>query len=244
MSKQESDVDSLPRTNSYPLWVFYLSFAIIAVEVITLITSNLWEGAAPDWTSEILDKRRELLALAAAVTLLLALILAFRPAGLAKYAALASGVISFAAAASVKIEEPVTVGAMLGLIFPLYIVYFPVIRFPQTWAIFIDCLVVSGFLSLVVMVVMLSIPLLQIKLFVAGFHSFGSFLFWSMVIGSFMTITIILANLALQMMGQWYFQHPDTKLHRTIQFTKSSYNKAIARQKGNRAARRRASRGK
>ena len=244
MARQESDVDSSQSTNSYPIWVFYLSFFIIAVEVATLITSTMWEAAAPEWSTEIFDKKREMLALAAAVTLLLALILAFRPAGLAKYAAIGSGVISFAAAASVEVEQPVTAGAMLGLIFPFYIVYIPVIRFPETWAIFIDCLVISGFFALVVMVVMLSIPLLEIKVFVAGFRTFGSFLFWSMVIGSFMTVIIILVKLFLQMMGEWYCQHPDAKLHKTIKWAKSSYKRVISRQNSDRAARRRAARGK
>ena len=244
MPTEDINLDSSENANSYPVWVFYLSFAIIAVEVIALIASSVWESEAPKGTTEILEMRREMLALAAAVTLLLALMLAFRPAGLAKYAALGSGVISFAAAASVEVEQPVTAGAMLGLIFPFYIIYIPVIRFPNTWVIFIDCLVISGFFALVVMVVMLSIPLLEIKLFVAGFRTFGSFLFWSMVIGSFMTAIIILVKLVLQIMGQWYSQNPDTKLHKSINWTRSRYKKVIPRHTSNRAARRRATRGK
>ena len=244
MSKQESDVDYSQSINNYPIWVFYLSFSIIAVEVATLITSNVWAAAAPEWSTEIFDKKRELLALAAAVTLLLALMLAFRPAGLAKYAALGSGVISFAAAASFEVEQPTTAAAMLGLISPFYIVYFPVIRFPQTWPVFIHCCTITGFFSLATMVVMLSIPLLQIRIFLAEFNSFVSFLVWSAGVGIMMTSSIIVTNLFIQLTGQWYENHSNSLLHKTIRSISRRFKRTMARQQGNRSARRRATRDK
>ena len=121
MSAKNSQSPENVQNNDYPMPAFYVSFGIIFLLGSTLITSPVWESIAPSWAEEAIKNKSNLLAMSAAMTMLLALILTIRPTGLAKYAAIGSGLLSFAAAISFDIEEIATALVMLLFVSPIYI---------------------------------------------------------------------------------------------------------------------------
>ena len=182
---------------------FIIAFVIIFLESAVLVTSPVWEGSAPEWAKSIITQRNHLLATAAAVTLLLALIMAWNPAGLPKYVTLGSGVLSLAAALhSIDIDSLITGLAFLSFASPIFIVMIPTIRWPERG---IDWLPLFGmvlFISLATLSAILGVPPLTESIIGIGVNSvgdviiasiFAGVLFCAGTIGLRFTVSIIIA---------------------------------------------------
>jgi len=101
------------------------------------------------------------LATAAAVTMLLALLLAWNPSELPKYATLGSAVLSLAATLhSINMDNLITGLAFLSLASPIYIVTIPTIRWPERGADWMALFGMSWFISIASVSAILGVPAL------------------------------------------------------------------------------------
>lgn len=160
MEDQQPTITRNPASTEQKLG-FIFAFMIIFLESAVLITAPVWEGEAPAWAKEIISQRGHFLATAAAVTMLLALLLAWNPSGLPKYATLSSAMLSLAAALhSIDMNNLITGLAFLSLASPIYIVITPTIRWPESGADWLILFGMSGFISITGISAVLGIPLL------------------------------------------------------------------------------------
>lgn len=220
-----------------------MAFTIIFLEVITLVSSNVWEDSAPTWTREIIDNRAEMLSVSAAITILMSLILAIGPGGLAKYAAVGGGTISFAAAAnSIEIESLHTALIVFALIAPIYLVSFPILRFSKDIANLTNILGLLAFFSLLLLtaIMSVSISLERVIVPISG-HSKGDLvtglIFWSVAISALIVACLIIFNLFVQLMGDWNDEYG--WLPKIRQAFRTLFEKVWWKGSSNRAARRR-----
>ena len=161
MSTRKPQSHDETQKDDYPMPVFYASFGIIFLLATVLITSPVWESLAPSWIEETIKNKSRFLAMSAAMTMLLALILTIRPAGLAKYAAVGSGLLSFASAISFDIAELTTALVMLAFMSPIYIFALcQLVRAGENvhWVSF--CALVF-YCSISIMVMLLTVPVLR-----------------------------------------------------------------------------------
>ena len=244
MPRPAPDSDEAVRANEYPGWVFYVSFALIVFEALTLVTSTVWQPRAPSWAHEILDKRGELLAVAAAITMLLALILTFRPTGLAKYAAIGSGLLSFAAAAnSIEIKTVHTALALFGIVLPIYVLSFPSLKWPEGWYGWLQYLSVMYFFSLLTLMVMISIKPVRDQVVSAGVDELSDLVILSVSGGILVTMLMIGSNLMAELTVGIYSDHVAPIVNKKLSFFSGAAGSLWPRRRRNRASRRRDRRG-
>ena len=161
MANQQSSITRNPRSTEQGVW-FILAFAVIFLESAMLVTSPVWEDSASEWAKNIIAQRNHLLATSAAVTMLLALLMAWNPSGLPKYATLGSGVLSLAAALhSIDIDNLITGLAFLSFALPIYVVIIPTIRWPEHGTHWLPMFGMVLFISLATLSAILGVPPLE-----------------------------------------------------------------------------------
>lgn len=240
MSGQPRDAEDSVRANVYPGWVFYVSFGLILVEGLALVTSTVWHPHAPSWANEIVEKKGELLAVAAAITTLMVLILTFRPTGLARYAAIGSGLLSFAAATnSFEIANVETALALFAVILPIYIVSFPSASWPHGWFEWLRYLSVMYLFSLLTLIILISIQPIRDRIIDAGARDVSDFIAFSVVAGILVTMLILGANGTVSLVVHGYNVHLSQRVLAVAGTFRRSIQRISPRRGRNRAARRR-----
>ena len=190
MANNKQSIPRNPLITEQAVW-FVIAFAVIFLESAVLVTSPVWEGSAPEWAKSIISQRNHLLATAAAVTMLLALLMAWNPSGLPKYATLGSGVLSLAAALhSIDIDSLITGLAFLSFASPMYVVMIPTIRWPEHKVDWFPLFGIALFLSLATLSAILGIPPLE-TIIAIGFDSIGDVILVSVFVGILFCTSII-----------------------------------------------------
>ena len=240
MPRRPPGAENSVRVDVYPGWVFYVSFGLISFEAVALVTSTIWYQLAPVWADDILEKKGELLAVAAAITTLLVLILTFRPTGLARYAAIGSGLLSFAAAAnSFEIATVETALALFAVILPIYIVAFPSASWPRGGFEWLRYLSVMYFFSLLTLIILISIQPIRDRIIDAGARDVSDFIVFSVAGGILVTMSILGANLTVSLVVHGYSVHLSQRVLAVAGTFRRSIQRIGPRRVRNRAARRR-----
>ena len=202
MAKQPSEPPARTTRSTYRKGVFVTAFIFLWLESLILVTSTAWEGYAPCWANPILDKSGPLLGVAAAVALLLSLLWAWNPTGLARYATLSSGVLSFAAAThSLELgPNDLPLGlALLGLALPLCVIMLPNLRWPESKADLWLLLPPVPFIAITTMSIILGIePVTKIAV-EAGIRGLGGLVTVALATGVVSICGIIIIRRAIQL---------------------------------------------
>lgn len=190
--------------STYQKAVFVIAFVILFSESAILMVSVLWDNAAPQWASPILEQRGTLLGVAAAIALLLSLLLAWNPTGPAKYATLSSGVLGFAAATYSLEPNDLSLGlALLSLALPLFVIMLPNLRWPESKDGWVALLSPALFFVTAAMFTMLGIkPVTEAVVVAGGIRGLGGLVATAVIVGIGITFVIIVLQLAVQATAQ------------------------------------------
>lgn len=186
---------------------FFGAFVLLWLESAILITSTVWENYVPppQWAEPILEERGLLLGVAAAIALLLSLLWAWNPTGMARYGTLSSGVLGFAAAIyNLKLEpDDLPLGlAMLGLVSPFFVIMLPELRWPESMTHWIAILSNVMFIAISAMLIILGIEPITITVINAGVQGLSDLVIVSVAMAISFTTGIIVAQLAIQVAVQ------------------------------------------
>lgn len=202
MGNQPPTPSGRPTRTKYEDMTYAIAFAVLFLEAFVLITSPVWESNAPQWVPPILGKKGELLGVAAAAWLLLSLLLGLNPGGWTMLATIFSGVLGFAAAVfSLALEsaDDISVGlALLCLVFPLFIIMLPALRFPQKWLDWLGLLWATLFMFIVILSIILGVKPVTQWVIKAGFLGSGNILIVPMVLSVLIIAVIIVVQLAIE----------------------------------------------
>ena len=140
MGNQSPKASDHPTGTKCKKWTYIIAFAILFGGALVLMAVPIPESDTSQW-AKFLEKKGDLLEVAAATALIMSLILASNPSGLRGLAVWFAGVLNFAAAMfSLEIwMHTGTVGlllvlALLYFTFPIVIIALPMLRSPQGWA--------------------------------------------------------------------------------------------------------------
>lgn len=191
-SNQKAEPENESPMTTYQKVVFYIAFALIALESLVLIFAPSLENVVPILSQEIIDNRAQLLSVAAAITMVLALLMVWKPKGFAWFATLGSGVLSFSAACiSIEMEQLSTGLALLAMVFPFWITMLPALQWTENksdWATIVSSV---GFITLANQAVILGIkPLTEIAVF-SGIHTPMGIIMTSVLMAILFTASIL-----------------------------------------------------
>ena len=210
MANQPSGPPAQTTGSTYRTVVFFIAFIFLWLESVILVTSTAWEGYAPCWANPILDKSGPLLGVAAAVMLLLSLLWAWNPTGLAKYATLSSGVLGYAAAThSLELgPDDLPLGlVLLALTLPFFMIMLPRLRRLESMADLVTLSPAVLFLAVSAMSVMLGIAPITKAVITVGVHGTRDLLITSVIMAMAFTAGIIVVQLvvqgAVELVGGW-----------------------------------------
>ena len=191
-----SESENETSRTTYQKVVFGIAFLLIFLESAFLISTVQWESAAPNLLKKVIDNRAQLLAVAAAVTALLSLMLSWNPKGIEKFATLGSGLLGLTAASfSIEIEQWITGLALYSLVFPLWITILPVLKWPENLRGVITFFLTAGHITLINLALILLVELLTKVAFWAGARDFVDVTAMSIVIAFYVTLVIIFVQL-------------------------------------------------
>ena len=202
-SNQNPEPEHNGQGTTYQKAVYIIALALIFLESAFLIFAPSLESFVPFLTQEIIDNRAQLLAVAAAITMILALLMAWDPKGMAQFAALGSGAISFSAASvSIKMEQLSTGIALLAVVFPYCITMLPSIKWSKNKSDWLPMIMFMGFIILVNEVVILGIkPITEIAV-LSGINTFPRIIMISVLVAILVIAGIIILQLFAKLLIQ------------------------------------------
>ncbi len=200
MGNQLAEPAAQTARSTYQKAVFVSAFGILLLEAAILITATVWESYAPQWAKPILDEKGTLIGVAAAIALLLSLLWAWQPTGLARYATLSSGVLSFAAATYSLEPDDLSLGlALLALSLPLLVIMLPNLLSRDRSANWVSLLSTILFTTMASMFVMLGIkPVTEIAVTI-GIRGPGGLVIAALSSGVLFTFGLIIIHLTIQL---------------------------------------------
>ena len=202
-SNKASEPENQTSRTAYQKAMFGIAFALIFLESAFLLFAPSLESVVPFLTQEIIDNRAQLLAVAAAITMILALLTAWDPKGMPQFAALGSGVLSFSAASvSIEMEQLSTGIALLAIVFPYCITMLPSIKWPESKSDWLPLIMFTSFIILANEVVILGItPITEIAV-LSGINTFPRIVMISLLIA----ILDIAGIIVLQLFAKFLIQ--------------------------------------